>query len=292
VDLVVVGLDVVEVDGVAEARGLEQVPRVGPQHRHLGELVAVALEVPVVDGVEAGEGREQPDVGLGDGVAHEEPLGLEALGQPVQPGEQAAVGVLVAGLVPGEPALVDPVVHVPVDELHHLVHLVAEVLGVQVGRILAVVLAPLGGQVEGDLGVVVGDHLAGLDLDHRRDGDPLRVVGVAGEVGLLQPLDAEHGVAPARVEVEGPAALVVGGPAHAHRQHVLEAEQPAHDDRPVRPRAGPGDHQAVPAGLDRVAVAAVGRDADHPRNPDSSSATATWSPPSPAWTSPFPRAPC
>ena len=50
------------------------------------------------------------------------------------------------------------------------------------------------------------------------------------------------------------------GPAIAHRQHVLEPEQPAHDDRPVGPGAGPGDDQPVPAGLDRKAVAAVGGD--------------------------------
>ena len=86
---VVVLLDLDEVDGVAEAGGLEQVPRVGPQHRHLAELLPVALEVPVVDGVEADQRGEQPHVGLGDGVAHEVPLAGEPLLQPVERGRRA-----------------------------------------------------------------------------------------------------------------------------------------------------------------------------------------------------------
>src|SRR3954447_8002277 len=59
---VVVPLDVVEVDRLAESARLEQVTRIGPQHWHLGQLVAVALEVAVIDGVEARKRREQPNV--------------------------------------------------------------------------------------------------------------------------------------------------------------------------------------------------------------------------------------
>src|SRR5690349_24971561 len=54
-DAVVVLLDLLEVRRVAERRCLEQVTRVAPQRRHLGELVAVALEVTVVDRVEASQ---------------------------------------------------------------------------------------------------------------------------------------------------------------------------------------------------------------------------------------------
>src|SRR3546814_14078242 len=57
---------------------------------------------------------------------------------------------------------------------------------------LAVVLPPLQRQVEGDLGVVVGDHLAGRHVHDGRDRYPLLVVGEAGEERLLEPLDAEH----------------------------------------------------------------------------------------------------
>ena len=84
---------------------------------------------------------------------------------------------------------------------------------------------------------------------------PRRVVREPGEVGVLQPLDAEHRVDAAGVEVEGPAALVVGRAADAHRERVLEPEQPPHDDRAVRPRARPGDDEPVAAGLDGIAVA-------------------------------------
>ena len=76
---VVVALDVVEVDRVAEARRLEEVTGVGPEHRQLGELGAVALEVAVIDGVEAGERGEQADVGLGDRVADQVALALQPL---------------------------------------------------------------------------------------------------------------------------------------------------------------------------------------------------------------------
>ena len=101
----------------------------------------------------------------------------------------------------------------------------------------------------GDLREVVGHDLARRDVDDRRHRDAARVVGLAGEVGLLEPLDAEHRVAAALVEVEGPAAGVVGRAGRAPGDDVLEAEQAAHDDRAVRPRAGARGDEAVAAGL-------------------------------------------
>ena len=89
------------------------------------------------------------------------------------------------------------------------------------------VLAPLEEEVVGDLREVVGHDLAGLDVDDRRHGDAAGVVGLAGEVRLLEPLDAEHRVDAAGVEVEGPAALVVGRAGAPHEIDVLEAEQAA-----------------------------------------------------------------
>ena len=68
---VVVLLDLDEVDGIAETRRLEQVTRVGPQHRHLGQFASIALEMPVVHRIEAGQRGEQPHVCLGDGVSHQ-----------------------------------------------------------------------------------------------------------------------------------------------------------------------------------------------------------------------------
>src|SRR5690625_1540655 len=46
---IIVVLDLLEVYGVAEARGLEQVAGIGPQGREFDELIAVAFEVPVVE---------------------------------------------------------------------------------------------------------------------------------------------------------------------------------------------------------------------------------------------------
>ena len=119
------------------------------------------------------------------------------------------------------------------------------------------VVDPLGGEVERHLGEVVGDDRLGRDVDHGRHRDAAGVVGEPGEVGLLQPLVAEHRVDPAGIEVEGPGPHVVGGAAQTHRDGVLQAEQPPDDDRPVGPRAGARRDQPVAARLHRIAVAAV-----------------------------------
>src|SRR5690606_34383503 len=150
-----------------------------------------------------------------------------------------------------------PVVDVGEDAPVDGVDLRAQVLGVEVGGALAVVVAPLAGEVERHLGVVVGHHLAGGDVDDGGDGDPARVVREAGEVGLLQPLDAEHRVPAVRVEVEGPRALVVRRTGQPEGDDVLQAEQPPHDDGAVRPRAGAGRDQPVATRLHRVPVRAV-----------------------------------
>jgi len=92
VDLVVVALDVVEINRVAETRCLEKVACIRPEHGRLTELGSIALTVAVIDGIEAGEGREQPDVGLGDGVADEVTPVTEAFRQPVESGEEAVAG--------------------------------------------------------------------------------------------------------------------------------------------------------------------------------------------------------
>ena len=244
-------LDLLEVDGLAEAGGLEEVAGVAPERRHLGQPVAVALEVAVVDGVEARQGGEQPHVGLGDRPAHQVAAVGEALFEPVHRGPQPVVGLVVGLLRAGEAAAVDTVVDLGEDPLHHLVHLLADVVGPQVGRVGAVVVAPLEEEVVGDPGEVVGHDLAGGLLDDRRHRDAARVVGVAGEVGLLQPLDPQHRVDAPGVEVEGPAALVVGGATQALGDDVLQPEELAHDDRAVGPRAGPRSDQAVAPRLDR-----------------------------------------
>ena len=122
------------------------------------------------------------------------------------------------------------------------------------------VLAPLARQIEREGGDVVGHHLTGGDVDDRRHGDASVIVRKPGEIRLAQALVAEHGVAATGIEVERPAALVVGRPADAHRHHSFQPEQAAHDDRPVRPRAGSGDDEAVAARFHLPLAAAVGGD--------------------------------
>ncbi len=254
-------LDVVEVDRVAESRRLVEVAGVRPQHRVLGELGAVALEVAVVDGVEADQGGEQPDVGLGDGVADQVAAVRQPLGQLVEAAEHIAVGRLVLVLPGGETGAVHAVVDVAEDAVHDLVDLVAQRLRVQVGRALAVQCRPLGGEVQGDPLVVVGDQQTGGHVDDGRDADAARVAGLAGVVRLLEVTDAEHRVLAVRVEGEAPAHVVLDGVGHGEGQGRLQAEQAARDQRAARPGAGAADDEPVAAGLDRPAVRAVGRDA-------------------------------
>lgn len=118
-------------------------------------------------------------------------------------------------------------------------------------------LGPFGGEVQGDLGVVVGDHLAGRHVDHGGHGDPARVIREAGQVGVAQPVDAEHRIDLARIEIKGPAQLVMGGPAQPERDDLLQPEQAAHDEGAVGPGAGAGGDQPVPIRRHRVAVSAV-----------------------------------
>jgi len=154
---VVVPLDLVEVDGVAEPRGLEQVAGVRPQHRHLGELVAVALEVAVVDRVEPHRRREEAHVCLGDRVAHQvATIGQPCL-QPVHGDPHRVVDLDVRRLGAGEAASIDTAVDVGVDALH----LSTRLVGPQVGGVRAVEVTPLEEEVLGDPGDVVGHHDTG-----------------------------------------------------------------------------------------------------------------------------------
>ncbi len=133
--------------------------------------------------------------------------------------------------------------------------------GIQLRSALAVELGPLGGEVQRHLREVVGDDLTRRHVHDRRDGDALRIVGDAVVVRVAQVVNLQYRVDAAGVQVERPAALVVRRPAKANRQNVFQAEQASHDDRAVRPRAGPRDDQPVAVRLDGIAVAAVGRDA-------------------------------
>ncbi|CAM2794067.1 hypothetical protein DEAB109302_00980 [Dermacoccus abyssi] len=201
VDDVIVLFDLREVDRVAEAGRAEQVPRVRPQHRHLGELVAVALQVAVVDGVETREGREEAHVGLGDVLAHEVATGGEALLEPVHRLEQLRVRSLKAALLRGETDTVDARVAAAEDAFHDLLHLVAHLVRPEVRRTLTVVALPLEEEVLGDLREVVRHDLAARHVDDRRHSDAARIAGVALLERVLGTRDAEHRVDAARVEV-------------------------------------------------------------------------------------------
>lgn len=219
----------------------------------------------VVDGVESDQGGEQAHVRFGDGVAHQVTLLAQSVGQLVETGEQTIVGGFVGVLTAGEAAPVHAVVDVFEDDVDDLVDLDAQMFGVEVRSPVPVVVDPLGGEVEGHLAELVGDHGAGGDVDDGRDSDSPRIVRVPRQVGVFQARDLQDRVETVGVEVEGPAVRVMGRATQAHRQHRLQTQQSAHDDRSVRPGACAGDDQPVPAGLDLECLArgsdAVTRDA-------------------------------
>ena len=254
-------LDPLKVHGVTEPGRLKQVTRVCPEHRHFAELVAVALEVPVVHGIETSQCGEQSHVGFGDGVTNQKPLPPEPFLKPVQSGEQCVVGPFVAFLAAGESALVHTVVHVVKDQVGDLVDLRPKGFGVEVRGSDPVVLDPLTLEIEGDLRVVVRNDLARWHVHNHGHGDATGVVGKPGEIGALNPVDSEHRVDSARIEVEGPAVLIVGGSGQSQRDDPFKTQQPPHDCGAVRPGACPRGHKAISTGLDGSAVPRVTGDA-------------------------------
>ena len=155
---------------------------------------------------------------------------------------------------------VDAVVDLGVDPLVDLVDLGAQRLRVELRSTVAVIGRPLGRQVQCHLREVVSDHSSARHVDDRGDSDALRIVGEAGEVRVLQTGNLQHRVDAAGVEIESPAALVMGWPAKPNGENIFQSQQPPDDDRAVGPRAGSRDDQPIPARLHRVAVAAVGGD--------------------------------
>jgi hypothetical protein len=141
--------------------------------------------------------------------------GGEALLDRVERGEEAVERCLVRLLSAGEPAPVDPVVDLRVDEPHERVHLLPQRLRVQVRCAVAVEARPLRREVEGDLREVVRHDGARGDVDDRGDRDAARIVAEAGEEGLLEALDAQDGVHAAGVQVERPRPDVMRGSRHA-----------------------------------------------------------------------------
>jgi hypothetical protein len=160
----------------------------------------------VVDGIEAGQRGEQPDIRLGDRVAGQVPLVLEAAREPVKAAEQAPVGRLVRLLGGGEAAAVHAIVDVLEYELADHVDLFAKLRRVQLRSARPVIGLPFGRQVQGDPGEVIRHHLAGGDVHDRGNRDPLGVVRESGEIGLPEARDPEDWVTAAGIQVEGPAA--------------------------------------------------------------------------------------
>ncbi len=63
---VIVPLDVIETDGVGDARHLIKIAQIIPQIWIVDDAPQIAFEVAVIDGVEANERREQPPIRFRD----------------------------------------------------------------------------------------------------------------------------------------------------------------------------------------------------------------------------------
>ena len=78
VRLVVMSADLLERDGVLDARPLVEIAQVRPEVAVLGNLAHRAFEVDLVDGVESDQSREQAPIGLERFGAEQEPARAEA----------------------------------------------------------------------------------------------------------------------------------------------------------------------------------------------------------------------
>lgn len=149
------------------------------------------------------------------------------------------------------------VVDFGVDAAVYLVDFWAQVRGVQLRRTRAVIFGPLGGEVQRHLRIVIGDNLTGGLLDYGGHRDTARVVRIPLEVGVTQKVDAQDRVDSTRVEIEGPAALVMGRPAKSQRQNIFQPEEPADDQRPICPGTGTCRNESIPPGFHGITITAV-----------------------------------
>ncbi|MNI41130.1 hypothetical protein D3C73_953750 [compost metagenome] len=131
-------------------------------------------------------------------------------------------------------------------------------LRVQLRSAGTVKLCPLSGEVQRDLGEVVGHYRAAGNVHYGRNGDPARVVGEAAEVRFLQSFNAQDGIFALRVHIKSPGSGIVGGAGLAEADDILKSQEPTDNDGPVGPGAGPRRNQPIPAGFHWPTRFAVG----------------------------------
>src|ERR1700712_2430973 len=81
--LIIMGLDVPEIDGLAEARLLKEKSCVVPKRFVIGDAAQVAFEMTVIDGIETHQRGEQADIRFGERVADQEALLRKSGFEPV-----------------------------------------------------------------------------------------------------------------------------------------------------------------------------------------------------------------
>jgi hypothetical protein len=106
--------------------------------------------------------------------------------------------------------------------------------------------------------VGIGDDAFRDPVPQRRDGEPPQIVRIGGLVGLAEELESIDGIKRMpRSFAKGPASLVTDWVYDRHADHAFQFLEFTHNDRPMRPGAGPRDIEVVATARCLVAGVAI-----------------------------------
>ena len=216
-----------QVHEAGDAGVLVELAQIVREIRVARDRALVAPEQRVIHEIEAQQARQQPPVGFGDLRAGEIACVAEMFFEPVERTEQQVDRLFVSRLVAREAhavhAVVDAVVHALIDGVDR-----------RAQRVGVVVLMPIGERLEGavqhadDLGRLVVDDGSRLPIPQHRHGHIAAVVRLRRGVHTVQVREAFAVRRAAAGEVpELPALAAVVRHRNGHRDHVLEAFEPA-----------------------------------------------------------------
>jgi len=159
--------------------------------------------------------------------------------------EEASNGSFVGLLRCGESSAIDPVVHVLVDERIEIVDLFPDPILIQIDRAFGEAIE-LAVEHTHEVVVGIGDDAFGYCIPQHGDCEPPPIGRIGGFVGLAEELKPVDGIERmARPFVEGPTPFIADRVHDRHADDGFELFEFAHNDRPVRPGAGPRDIEMI-----------------------------------------------
>jgi hypothetical protein len=165
-------------------------------------------------------------------------------------------------LARGETRLVDAVVDVAIDERVDFVDLLAERRRIKVRCVRLLKRGELRLEVDRDVRIVVGHELLRDAIPDTGHSIPPNERWIGEQVRFRQKLEVAHGVGAVTVPLgKAPAVVIADGIDDRHRDRILEAEQPPHDDGAVGPRTRERHIQVIPPRLCGKARRAIRGDA-------------------------------